>query len=178
MGGLEMSRDAFWIDQLLASPAVAAEDRARLKAVAARYGRILWDDDYVPLGHPHGINLGTPNMPLMQVGFRDQFALFLAGEPEMKARVGQVEGRVRGSILAALNEHGAPISSVHYIGAAMGPTMTLMQQLRQAGGRDYFRDEPRVAKFADFLMSCTTPPEPRFGGGRLMISVGDGSTEV
>ena len=177
-GGLQMSRQLFWIGQLLASPAVPAEDKARLKAVALLYAQILWDDDFVPMDNSDGINLGTPNMPVQQSGFRDQFALFLSGHPAMKERVAQVEGRVLDTLRHDINEHGSPMSSVHYIGAGMGPTLTLMQQLGQAGRKDFFRDEPRVAKFADFLMNCVTPPEPRFGGRRSLISVGDGSTEA
>jgi hypothetical protein len=129
------------------------------------------------MDNPSGINLGTPNMPVQQSGFRDQFSLLLSGHPAMQGRAAQAEGRVHHTLTTDINEHGSHMSSVHYIGAGIGPTLTLMQQLRQAGRQDFFRDEPRVAKFADFLMNCVTPPEPRFGGRRRLISVGDGSTE-
>ena len=176
-GGLEMSRKLLWIDQVLGSTAATPEMKARVKAAAVLFGAVLWDNDFVPMDDRHGLNLGTPNMPVQQAGFRNQYALFLAGHPMMQ---GRVEAAVKGTAEVLghdINEFGAHLSCVHYVGAGMGPTLTMMQQLKTAGVKDFFRDEPRVAKFAEFYMNCTTPPEPRFGGRRKNISVGDGATE-
>ena len=69
------------------------------------------------------------------------------------------------------------MGSTHYIGASMGPLLTTLQQLQTAGLADAFRDEPRLARFAEFYLNLLTPPEPRFGGDRKVVSIGDGSTE-
>jgi len=180
MGGLRMNSKLFWIDQVLGSKAATPEMKARVKAAAVLFAAVLWDNDFVPMGENQGVsfNLGTPNMPVMQVGFRNQYALFLARHPRMRGRL--EEGvKQTGDILAHdINEFGAHMACVHYVEAGMGPTLNLMQQLKMAGVKDFFRDEPRVAKFAEFYMNCSTPPEVRFGGRRMNISVGDGPTET
>jgi hypothetical protein len=176
-GGLEMSRALLWIDQALASDGLVDTDRARLKAAAALFGAVLWNDDFVPMNNPRGVNLGTPNMPVQQAGYRDQFAVFLAADPAMRVRAEAAAARVQAVLAGEINEHGAHLACVHYIGASFGPTLSLMQQLQQAGVTNLFATEPRLEKFAEFLLQCATPPEPRFGGRRKMISVGDSATE-
>ena len=177
LGGLEMSRMLVWIDQVLGSEQLSTADRAKLKAAAALFAAVLWDNDFVPLDNHHGINLGTPNMPVQQAGYRDQYAVFMAADPVMRQRATAAAQRVSQNLRADINEHGSHLACVHYIGASMGPTLTLMQQFQQAGLKDFFRDEPRLTTFAEFLMQCTTPPEPRFGGLRKQIAVGDSANE-
>src|SRR5262249_2458141 len=80
-GGLAMSRDAALIAHLLAyceyDPAqLPLNARAQLRSIAALYGYILWDDDFVPL-FEHGQNLGTPNMPVQQLSYRDLLVLMM-----------------------------------------------------------------------------------------------------
>lgn len=176
-GGLEASRRLVWIDQALGSSVLDPAERARVKAAAVLYGAVLWDNDFVPMDNSTGINLGTPNMPVQQSGYRSQYALFLCSHPMMKGRLaGAVDGTAQ--ILAHdINEHGAHIGSVHYVGAGMGPTLGMMQQLQSAGVKDFFRGEPRAAKFAEAYLQWATPPEVRFGRERRMVAVGDGSTE-
>jgi hypothetical protein len=176
-GGMWMDDKLLWIDQILGSQAATPAMKARAKAVAVLFGAILWDDDFVPMFEGHDLNLGTPNMPDMEAGLRNRFALFLARHPMMQGRV-TAAVRETGRILAHdINECGAHMACVHYVGASMSQMLDVMQQLKMAGATDFFRDEPRAAKFAEFYMQCTTPPEPRFGNRRMNISVGDGTTE-
>lgn len=176
-GGLEMSRALLWIDQALALPQLSAPDRAQLMAAAALFGAVLWDDDFVPLHAPRGINLGTPNMPVQQAGYRDQYALLLIGDPVMRGRAETAAARAAASLERDINEHGAHLACVHYIGASLGPTLSQLQQLEQAGVAQPFHAQPRLANLAEFFLQCATPPEPRFGGRRKQVSVGDGATE-
>lgn len=177
LGGLEMSRILLWMDQILGSDEASAEQKARMKAIAVLFGSILWDNDFVPMDNHRGINLGTPNMPVQQSGFRNQYAVFLATHPMMKEKAaGAVQG-TRNILASDIHESGAHIGSVHYIGAGMGPTLSMMQQLQQGRLIDLFKTEPKAERFAEFLLNCATPPEPRFGNLRKLISVGDGSTE-
>jgi hypothetical protein len=177
-GGLTMQRLGPWIDSLLADKRTTAADRARLKAVAALFGGILWDNDFVPLFDAHGLNLGTANMPVQQQGYRDFYALFLAGQPAMKPRAQDVARRARATLHHIVNEYGAEMGSPHYAAASFAPTLNTFLQLRMLGGPDPFRQEERLARFADFYMNLLTPPEVRFGGPRKLISVGDGATEA
>jgi hypothetical protein len=44
-------------------------------------------------------------------------------------------------------------------------------------GQDLFETEKKLAKYAAFYLNFLTPPEPRFGGSRKLVAIGDGSTE-
>ena len=175
-GGLEMSRMLVWIDQVLGSEQSAIEDKSAARAAAVLFAATLWDNDFVPMDNHAGINLGTPNMPVQQSGFRNQYAVALARHPMMLGRVEQAVEATAKVLATDINDHGAHLACPHYVGAGMGPTLMMMQQLQAAGVKDLFRDEPKVAKFAEFYMNCATPPEVRFGGVRGLISVGDGPT--
>ncbi|MGA2134377.1 MAG: hypothetical protein ABSH50_18960 [Bryobacteraceae bacterium] len=171
MGGLEMIRSAVWIHAVLTNPEATAEDIARVKAAAALFDAVLWDNDFVPMFEGHGLNLGTANMPVQQSQYRDIFAALLNHSLDAVLR------RAIENLHATVNADGAAIGSSHYIGACMGPILTTLQQLQAAGIADAFRTEPRLARFADFYLNLLTPPEPRFGGYRKVVSIGDSSTE-
>jgi hypothetical protein len=177
-GGLEMMRHGVWIDQMLADPRSTPEQRQAVKAAAVLFANVLWDNDFVPLDNPDGINLGTRNMPVQQTGYRNFYALLLARHPDMAAHAQQVEASTRASLKNIINEHGAEIGSPHYVGASFAPTLNTLLQLKQLGREDPFEAEPRLAKFAEFFMNLLTPPEPRLAGKRALISLGDGSTET
>ena len=176
-GGLAMMRHGVWIDQILADPRTSPEQRRRIKADAALFASVLWDNDFVPLDNPHGLNLGTENMPIQQIGYRRFYALLLASHPTMAARARQVASDVRKTIRAIVNEHGAESACPHYIGASFAPTLTTLLQLKQLGGADPFRAERRLVAFGEFYLNLLTPPEPRLSGKRGFISLGDSSTE-
>jgi hypothetical protein len=176
MGGLQMVRAGYAIARLLADPATPAEDRVRLRAVAELFGRVLWDDDFAPLYDGHGLGLGTANMPVQQRAYRDFFAMLLHDDPRWKPRAVEVRQRTLNTLHGILNEHGAPIGSTHYVGASMAPTVNTLRAL-QATGADPFGAEPRLLKFGVFALNLLTPPDPRFGGLRKTVCIGDGSTE-
>ena len=176
-GGLEMSRKLVWLDQLMGSDQTTPEQKARLKAIAVLFGSILHDNDFVPLDNWQGINLGTANMPVQQQNYRQMYALFLARHPMMKDRAKGVAGAATQMLKQTVNEHGAHMGSLHYVGAANGPLLATFQQLQMAGVYDGFASEERLAKFAEFYMQALSPPEVRFGGKRLMVAIGDGCTE-
>ena len=176
-GGLEMSRKLVWLDQLMGSDQTTPEQKRRLKAIAVLFGSILYDDDFVPLGNSDGINLGTPNMPVQQQNYRQMYALFLARHPLMQERARGVAGAAKGMLEQTVNEYGAHMGSLHYVGAANGPLLATFQQLQMAGIDDAFATNGRLAKFAEFYMQAMSPTEVRFGGKRLMVAIGDGCTE-
>lgn len=177
MGGLEMMRQGIWIDQILAAPNTSAEERRAIKAAAALFANVLWDNDFVPLDNDTGLNLGTANMPVQQSGYRNFYALLLARHPTMVERARRVQKQALDLVHGLINEHGAEIGCPHYMGASFAPTLNTLMQLKQLGQEDPFKAEPRLAKFADFYLNLQTPPEPRVGGKRALISLGDGSTE-
>lgn len=180
-GGLIMSRDAVMINGLLvlasADPNIfTAEDLRLLGTVAALYGYILWDDDFVPLHDGHGLNLGTANMPVMQASYRQTYALWLAQHPAMRDRAARVRRDVSGLLTSVVNEHGAAIGSSGYILASLAPITNTLQQLKVGGTEDPFKAETRMAAFGNYYLHLLTPKEARFGGRRKMVSFGDGNT--
>src|SRR5262249_42859987 len=85
-GGQAMNSKGVRIAAVLDSDLTAPQDRDRVKAAAALFGNILWDDDFLPFFVAHGLNLGTANMPVQYQSYRNFYALLLAGHPTMKAR--------------------------------------------------------------------------------------------
>ncbi|MHB9132054.1 MAG: Ig-like domain-containing protein [Armatimonadota bacterium] len=177
MGGVSMARQSDTIDQTLANEYVTTTDKAKLKASASLYANILWDDDFVPLQDGHGLNLGTENMPVQQIGYRDTYALFLSEHPTMAPRIAEVANRASSMLNGIVNEFGAEIGSAHYTGASFSPVNNIEMQLRMLGGDNPFVTEDKLAKFSEFYMNLMTPAEVRFGGKRKLVAIGDGSTE-
>ncbi|HUT37321.1 MAG TPA: hypothetical protein VNE39_27815 [Planctomycetota bacterium] len=178
MGGLRMSPMLLWIDQLLGSDQVGAQDKGRLKAVAVLFASVLYDNDFVPLDNHESFNLGTPNMPVQQQNYRQMFALFLARHPTMADRVKGLADAARGMLRQTINEHGAHMGSLHYVEASNCPLLATFQQLQTAGVYDAFKQEDRLAKFAEFYMQALTPPEVRRDNLRKIPAIGDGSTQA
>ncbi|HOF88389.1 MAG TPA: hypothetical protein PLZ36_09845, partial [Armatimonadota bacterium] len=174
--GLEASRALIRIDQVLASEKATEADKALARQVAVFYGAVLWDDDHAPLSVPAGVNLGTANMPIQQQGYRDMYTLYLEKHPMMAAKAAEAQARTqdgaRRMLRNTVNEHGAHMGCTHYIGAAMGPLLSTIQQLKTYDIADLFREEPRLAKYAEFEMHFSTPVDPRFGK-RVRPAIGD-----
>src|SRR5262249_58257067 len=131
-GGVIVIREAVLMAHLLAygeyEPAILPpETRAQLRSVAALYGYILWDDDFVPL-FEHGQNLGTPNMPIQQISYRDLLALMMSHHPALAAKVAGVRGRAAESLNKSVNEQGAALGANHYLQASMGPVVAIIQK--------------------------------------------------
>lgn len=176
-GAGRMTGQALWADQLLATEHLSDDDRAAMKAAVALFGYVLWDNDFVPLQPQAKLNLGNPNMPVMQRNARSALALQLAGHPDMADPVRQVVDQARLDLADTVNAYGAHIGSAHYIGASMYPLLNTFQQLQTAGVYDGFAHEERLSAFAEFYLQLLTPPEIRFGGWRKLVPIGDGSTE-
>ena len=175
-GGLITQRHGEAIAVALGHPNLTPEDRARLKALATLFANVLWDNDFVPLDHPEGFNLGNPNMPEMLGGFRNFYALLLANHPMMRDRVKALADGANQWVRMVLNEAGASFSGSGYQHAALAPPMNVWQRLQTLGLADVFRDEPRLTRYADFYLNLFAPPDPRFGARyRQLICLGDTS---
>ncbi len=171
--GLEASRALMRADQILSSDLATEADRQAVRQALIFYASTIWDDDHAPLSVPAGVNLGTANMPIQQQNYREMYALFLPEHPMMEGRTGGVGERALNMVRRTINEHGAHMGCTHYIGAAMGPLMSTLQQLKQLGLVDAFQVEPRLKKYAEFEMNFSTPPDPRFDNRRVRPAIGD-----
>lgn len=171
------SRALVRIDQALGSDVVSAEDKRRLKAATVLFASVLLDNDFVPMDNSESFNMGTANMPVQQENYREMYVLYLASHPMVAGRVERVAGNARGMLLHTVNDAGAHMGSLHYVGASNGPLLATLQQLEMPGVYNAFRDEPRLARFAEFHLQALTPPEVRLGDLRKMPAIGDGATK-
>ena len=177
MGASSMSGFLIWIDQLLASDQLPAEEKAKLKRSAALFATALWDNDVAPMQDNCGMNWGPANMASMWRGTRYTYTLFLSTHPNFSQQVAAVRKESLGLLGDYTNAAGACSACAHYTGASMVPILNLMQQMQMRGVVDAFATEPRLRDYAEWELQLLTPPEVRFGGLRKIISVGDGSTE-
>ena len=194
MGGVAMNREVSFFNAILVDPTLTSADKAATKAVASLFAYMLYDDDFVPLdgfistaSGGNGLNAGTANMPIQELGYRDDYALFIPQHQLLQPFASSVIGTTDQALSAQVSVEGASASSPHYTGASVEPTLdTLLQALM--AGTDYFAsDNPRLTRFGEFLMQLSTPPEVRFEIGtnaylptpipRKMVEEGDGSTE-
>lgn len=180
-GGLRLNRLGLWIDQILADPRTTLEERGRVKAAAALFAYILADQDFVPLEtfgtSGNALNAGTANMPIMQRGYRDFYALFLSHHPDFARLAQGAAANALATLDAIVNDAGAEIGCTHYIAPSIQPTINTLLQLKQRGIVDAFATEPKLARFAEFYMQLQTPPEPRLDAKRGFIALGDSSIE-
>lgn len=175
--GLDMIRAGNRIALLLADDSITPPEKESLKGIVSLFGHILWDEDFVPLRDGTGLNLGTANMPVQQLGYRDFYALLLAEHPDFKERASNLADRTIQTLHHTINEFGANFSSPHYAGASFEPTLMKALQLKQSGVVDLFATDDRLRLVAEFYINFLTPPEIRFGEGRKLVSIGDGTTE-
>jgi hypothetical protein len=163
-------------DQVLASGLLDAQKQHDVTLALELFGRILWDDDFVPTQPGAGINLGPANMISMWRGARHAYTIFLAADPFFASRAKDVAELTIRQLADYVDERGVPDSSAGYLPASLTPVLNLCQQLQMAGISDPFRTEERLAGLGEFLLQQVTPRDPRFGGLRKMVCIGDGST--
>ena len=180
MGGVQMNNTGLVVHELLKLGYVSPAQKTVLKAANAFFGNVLWDNDIVPLDNAveAGINMGTPNMPVQHVGFRDFMALTMSEHPEMKPRIPGVLERVQRMINTTVNEAGSHMSSPGYAGI-FETVLNTAQQLKMNGTANLFASNDRIAKFSEFYMNLMTPPDVRFGDGlRRLLCIGDAQAQT
>jgi len=151
------------------------EDRRELKAIAAMFGYVLWDNDFVPMDNHEGINLGTANMPVQQSSYRNMYALLLAEHPSFQERAPTVREQALSSVRATINEAGSHMGCPGYISTSLAPTLNSLMQIQQLGLANPIKEEPRLSALGEFYLNLITPPEPRAKDKRTIIVLGDGT---
>lgn len=151
--------------------------RERTKAVAAFAASVFWDDDYVPWDADTGDGTGNANQGDQYSLYRAQNALMLFTQPLMKRNLATARQYAESIYSSYLNPvSGVPRGSTHYQGAAMDPALSNFLELKNAGTDMGLY--PKWEGFGRWLIGALTPPDPRFGNIRKMVSVGDGNTEA
>ena len=150
---------------------------ARTKAVAALAASIFWDDDYVPWDVDSGEGTGNANQGDQYSLYRAQNALMLLTQPLMAKNQTLARRYAESVYLGYLHPvSGVPRGSTHYHSAAMDPTLANFLDLKNEGAD--MNLYPRWRGYGRWMLSALTPPEPRFGNTRKLVSLGDGNTEA
>ena len=162
---------------VLNSNVATPSQKLRAKAVAAFAASVFWDNDYVPWDMDTGEGTGNINQGDQYTMYRAQNALMLFTHPLMAQKLALARHYTESIYTSYLDSvSGAPRGSTHYHGAAMDPAIAGFLALKNEGVD--MKLYPHWEGYGRWLMSALTPPEPRFGNARKMVSVGDGNTEA
>ena len=176
--GVLADRHAPLINELLADASPTAGEKNKIRAIAAVYGGITWDDDHIPFqAEWNGLNLGLQNQQIEAKAARETWVGLTPNAPGMAARQSGFQSRVQEMIDVIINSAGANIGNPSaYISSASDQPLTLTLAAKQRLGVDFFT-QAKLRRFAELVMQTYTPPEPRFGGvDRKILSSGDGNT--
>jgi len=162
---------------VLNSSAATPSQAARVKAVAALAASVFWDDDYVPWDVDSGEGTGNANQGDQYSMYRAQNALMLFTQPLMTQNAALARQYADSIYLSYLHPvSGVPRGSTHYHAAAMDPALANFLDLKNEGVD--MNLYPQWTGYGRWMLSALTPPEPRFGNPRKMVSLGDGNTEA
>ncbi|MHB9132862.1 MAG: hypothetical protein ACYDBB_17475 [Armatimonadota bacterium] len=166
MSGISISRYADAIDQALSNEYITSADKTTLKATAAFFANHLWDDDHAPMqAYAEGgyytacLNMGPANMPVMQQGYRDSYAMLLSAHPTMAPHLSEIPARAHATLEGIVNAAGAEMGCPHYVAASFTPTHNLelqqrMLSLANQNWTDPFSVEPKLGLFGEFYTIC------------------------
>ena len=144
----------------LATPNLDPAVRAKIKTYGAFIAQHTWDDDYWPPKETAN-GWGSANMGTLASTARVLAACAMADMPGNAARLKRCRGYLDGNLQPLLASDGSAVSCPHYIEASMEPILYMALALKYGGDYDAFQQDPRLAKFGQFMVDILTPPDPR-----------------
>lgn len=155
-------------DLLLGTNVLSPAERARLRAQLAFMAYVLnWRGYWAPeLGYA-----ANPNMTSFCYDAVGLVGLLLRDHPEAERWIRACTTEIDRELAHWASPDGAWIESPGYVRAAWQEHTMLFAALRQAGGRDYYRD-PRVQQFLRYYFTLQTPPHPDRGLQRTLPIIG------
>ena len=160
---------------ILNYPATTPDQKARAKAVAAWLASVYWNNDYVPLDVDTGDGLGNPNQALQMYQFRATSSLGLTSHPVMATHRDDVIASAVDGLGYLQPLSGAPRGSCHYHTAGMDSVLSSFLLMKNQGVS--MASYPQWERYGDWMLDALSPPDPRFGRTRKIVSVGDGATK-
>jgi len=157
----------------MATPGIDPATRARLKAYGAFVAHRAWDDDYWPPKETAN-GWGSANMGTLAAGARVLAAAAMAGHPDQARWLARSRGYLDGNLLGLIADDGSGLSCPHYLGASTDPVLYMALALKYGGGYNVFKEDPRWARFCQFMIDILTPPDPRspLGGHQFGLPLG------
>jgi len=175
--------------ELLRSGYLSTPQTQMCKSLLAVGGSLIWDQDWSCIGldttNPvlrgtscSGANLGLANQNQLYRAYRSLTANTLTSHPYLSTKINIANGYIASNVSNAFNSYGAGPGSLHYQGNYTEPNYQNFQAGALNGQFSFSNSQYPWAKHVQWLLSASTPPEPRFGNLRKCLSDGDGNTEA
>ena len=163
------------VDIGLAAGSVLADERRQALAVVAFLAYKLSDPDYWAY-HGYGGGPSNPNMMSIATDALAQCAALCAGHPRQAEWFELCRRLVCADILMSISPSGAWLESPGYQGAGNTAINMTVLILKNAGVVDLVKDPlygQRLLAVSTYYANLLTPPDPRFGGKRMPMALGD-----
>jgi hypothetical protein len=160
---------------ILDYPNATPQQKARAKAAAAWLASVYWDNDYVPLDIDTGDGLGNANQAVQMYQYRFTSSLALTSHPAMAPHREEAISGAEDGLDYLEPSSGAPRGSCHYHTAGMDSVLSSFLLLKNQGVS--MAGYPQWLRYGDWMLDALSPPDPRFGSTRKIVSVGDGATK-
>lgn len=162
-------------DAALGMESVSPELKRRLRAMAAFFACMLWDQDWNPT--VQGFHRGTINMPP-----RQEFALCLAsaalpGHPDSRKWLERGVKEIERLVGSYIRPSGVSLENPHYNHESVFATAFTSAIPLQRAGTCAMLSDPRIKKNYRFLMNLLTPVDPRFDA-MMLPPWGNGGHEM
>lgn len=165
-------------DLMMACPDIPPDARRRFLARIAFLAYKTSDPDYWAY-HAYGGGPSNPNMMSIACNAVASAAALLPGHPMRADWLRLCHRLVAADILNSIGPKGAWLESPGYQGAGNEPINQTVLILRNAGIVDLAADPEsgrRLLSVSRYFANLLTPPDPRFGGLRKPVALGDGDS--
>jgi len=154
--------------------ALTAADRKKLRRLCAYQAYVLNSLEHFPWGA--GCHLGNPNMSIMAVNARVKSSLLVRDHPMFTTWGRWTLAFMKDYLRRYTRSSGATYENAHY---TLGVTLTEIAESNQvfmdSGIGDAF-DTELFRKCIRFCLDWSAPPDPRFGGHRMILPIGNGAS--
>jgi hypothetical protein len=164
------------LDIGLACETVPPEEKKRSLAIAAFLAQKISDPDYWAC-RAYGGGPSNPNMMSIATNALAMCAALCPGHPRQPEWLKLCERLVCADILMSISPDGAWLESPGYQGAGNTPINMTVLILKNAGAADLVKHPvfgQRLLAVSRYMANLLTPPDPRFEGKRMPMSLGDG----
>jgi len=162
---------AILADLVLGSPALAAEEKDRIRAQLAYLGYTLASPGFISPERGYSAN---PNMTTTARGMLGLVACAIPSHPAARDWARLAVGEIEHELEEWCDAEGGWLEAPHYMTVSMDAIVSLSLALRETGFSDTaWQFHPKLKKTAEWLAKISTPPDPRLDGDRRMPEIGN-----
>jgi hypothetical protein len=179
--GISTSEGCFavWNAVLMDSNSTAAQ-QAEVYAEAAFFGGLVWDNSWFGWDNQPSDGQGTANQAQMYPQDRSTLAYQYGvngANPQLATKVATSLSTNAAGLVKAIGCNGAMTAGPHYEGTYEGAFIPAAQ-ITALEGLTAIAGQCQISQgFPNWMLTITTPPDPRFGNLRKVIPLGDTTVE-